>query len=47
MPNNDEKPRKTWIMIRRAKPLQPGLKFYTKDKQQFMTADGQEFLVRE
>ena len=47
MPNNDEqKPRKTWLMIKRAPQVLKN-NFMTKDDKKFMTSDNQEFLVKE
>lgn len=51
MPNNNDEEqivpaRKTWIMIKRAKPVLSSKKFYTRDKQAFITADNKEFFVK-
>lgn len=49
MSNNNEDPkpvRKTWMMIKKA-PLVIKNWFLTKDNKKFMTADNQEFLIKE
>ena len=51
MPNNNDeeqiKPvRRTWIMIKRAKPVLPSKKFYTNNNKAFITADNKEFFVK-
>lgn len=50
MSNNNEDPkpvRKTWMMLKKAPPIANKNWFITKDNKKFMTADGQEFLVKE
>lgn len=39
-------PKKTWVMFKRASIAIKNW-FITKDNKKFMTADGQEFLVKE
>lgn len=46
MSTSDEKPeRKKWLMIK--KPRKNGITFLTRDAQQFMTSNNEEFLVKE